>query len=188
MKKEIIPTEELIRRFFDGETTNREEQELYRFFSQKEIPAHLESYREVFRYFETDLAEEITENKRMVFTSGYTEKLEKWLVTLTAVAAAILFLIVGKNYLASGDTFDPYEGSYIMENGVKITDPDRIRTEVERAYQVTMELEKKISQIRTHEEKYASYMNYMENPYLSLVEQFEDEKVQEEMKKILSNK
>lgn len=31
-------------------------------------------------------------------------------------------------------------------------------------------------------------MNYMENPYLSLVEQFEDEKVQEEMKKILSNK
>ncbi|MCC8132437.1 MAG: hypothetical protein LIP04_01755 [Tannerellaceae bacterium] len=32
----------------------------------------------------------------MVFTSGYTEKLEKWLVTLTAVAAAILFLIVGK--------------------------------------------------------------------------------------------
>lgn len=30
-----------------------------------------------------------------------------------------------------------------MENGVKITDPDRIRTEVERAYQVTMELEKR---------------------------------------------
>ena len=44
--------EEYINRFLDGETTNAEEQAIYRFFCTDNVPAHLKEYaqmREVCR-------------------------------------------------------------------------------------------------------------------------------------------
>ncbi|MCD7978236.1 MAG: hypothetical protein LUG51_14185 [Tannerellaceae bacterium] len=187
-KEELIYIEKLIDRFFEGETTNQEEEQLYRFFSQQEIPAHLESYRKVFHYLETDLKTEIHEKEGTVSKLNRKEPVEKWLVTLTAVAAVILLLIVGKTYFTGAEDFDPYEGSYIVENGIRITDPQRISEEIERSHLHVREVEKKISRLNRYEEKTLSYIDYVEDPYQCLMNQFEGEIAREEMKKIIGNK
>lgn len=47
MKRQYI--NQLIERFLNAETTLHEEQQLYEFFAQDDIPAELEPYRDMFR-------------------------------------------------------------------------------------------------------------------------------------------
>ena len=44
--------EEYINRFLDGETTNAEEQAIYRFFCTGNVPAHLKEYAPMFAWYE----------------------------------------------------------------------------------------------------------------------------------------
>ena len=44
--------EEYINRFLDGETTNAEEQAIYRFFRTGKVPAHLKEYAPMFAWYE----------------------------------------------------------------------------------------------------------------------------------------
>ena len=53
--EEYKSIEDLLDRFFEGQTSNEEERVLYEFFARPDIPAHLERYREVFGYFESAL-------------------------------------------------------------------------------------------------------------------------------------
>ena len=46
--EEYKSIEDLLDRFFEGQTSNEEERVLYKFFARPDIPAHLERYREVF--------------------------------------------------------------------------------------------------------------------------------------------
>ena len=50
--------EEYIRRFMEGETTNAEEQAIYRFFRTEEVPEHLKPYTEMFAWYEEGMPEE----------------------------------------------------------------------------------------------------------------------------------
>ena len=50
-ERKIKEIERLIGKFFDGETTLREEQRLYEFFARRSVPARLQGYREVFAGF-----------------------------------------------------------------------------------------------------------------------------------------
>ncbi|MCD8135955.1 MAG: hypothetical protein LUH01_08405 [Parabacteroides gordonii] len=52
--------EDLLERFFDGQTSNAEEQELYAFFNSPGVPEALRSYQSVFAYFETGIKEEFS--------------------------------------------------------------------------------------------------------------------------------
>mgnify|MGYP001515081481 CR=1 FL=1 len=54
--EEYKSIEDLLDRFFEGQTSNEEERVLYEFFARPDIPAHLERYREVFGYFESGIA------------------------------------------------------------------------------------------------------------------------------------
>ena len=40
--------ENLLERFFEGETSNAEERELYAFFARPDLPEHLKSYKPLF--------------------------------------------------------------------------------------------------------------------------------------------
>ena len=44
--------EEYINRFLDGETTNADEQAIYRFFCTGNVPAHLKEYAPMFAWYE----------------------------------------------------------------------------------------------------------------------------------------
>jgi hypothetical protein len=117
----------LVNRFFEGKTSNEEEKELYSFFNQENIPLELKRYKLVFRYFEKFPS---AGNAEMIFGGKVRPKF--W----TAVGIAAAFMaIVGLNIYKKLDNnrYNPYEGSYIIRNGVKITDPKTIRPEIEKS-------------------------------------------------------
>lgn len=136
--------ENLIERFFDGATSNEEEKELYDFFSQKEIPAHLQKYRPVFDYFDKGVAEDTKDMENQIQVPvNLPQKKKRHLYMVAGVAASVCLLL--SVYFLSGrgaKQFDAYEGSYIVRNGVRITDMDQIRPELEKTYQEAVYREK----------------------------------------------
>ena len=50
--------EEYIHRFMEGETTNAEEQAIYRFFRSDDVPEHLKVYAPMFAWYEEGMPEE----------------------------------------------------------------------------------------------------------------------------------
>ena len=42
--------DELLDKYFEGETSCEEERELRRFFTEEEVPEHLQTYRPLFAY------------------------------------------------------------------------------------------------------------------------------------------
>jgi hypothetical protein len=125
----------LLERFFEGSTTTAEEQTLYLFFSQKEdIPEEWESYRDLFAYFAKGIAGECFPEEK-TFLPRRRHRL-RW--TAIAVASTVALLLVGRLYFHPQTPFRPYEGSYVIHNGIRITDIDLIRPELEDALQRVM--------------------------------------------------
>ena len=50
--------EEYIARFMEGETTNAEEQAIYRYFRTADVPEHLKPYASMFAWYEDGMPEE----------------------------------------------------------------------------------------------------------------------------------
>jgi hypothetical protein len=127
-------TEELINRFFEGETSQEEEKELYRFFSEEEVPESLLPYQKLFGYFDHDMAAELQPVK---ITLPRRKSLRNFWI---GIAASLL--IAGLSTLffpKKTETFNEFEGSYIIRNGIRITDPDIIRPELESALQQALQ-------------------------------------------------
>lgn len=127
--------EELLERFFEGETSNAEEQELYRFFVRQDLPESLKPYRPVFEYFETGIAREVSgmETGKAVRKVPFAKR---WLSAAIAVAASLLLLFVLN--IRKGETednFNPYAGSYIIRNGVRTEIPEEVAREIDKMVQ-----------------------------------------------------
>lgn len=145
--------EELLNRFFEGETSNKEEQQLYDFFSRKDIPEHLLRYKPVFNYFESDLKEELIElteptewNQSKESTDNKTRKYR--INILVGIAASLLILLMlSPLFLGKASTFNPYEGSYIVRNGKRITDINIIKPELEATIQKVLQQEEEANRM-----------------------------------------
>lgn len=124
--------ENLVERFFEGQTSNEEERVLYEFFARPDIPAHLERYREVFGYFERGIALELGEalEWRMPAKRSPDKRKIGWAIAVCAVAS-LLLLLLNTVFMNPDASFNPYEGSYIVRNGVVVTDIEKIRPELE---------------------------------------------------------
>lgn len=138
---EYIYIENLLERFFEGETTNAEEQELYAFFARPELPEHLKNYRPVFGYFETGIAGEMEERQKTSKAARRISFFKRGLWMGMAVAASLLlFLFLNKGEGIGEDDFNPYAGSYIIRNGVKTEIPEAVARELD---EVIRQAEKK---------------------------------------------
>ena len=114
--------EEYIQRFMEGETTNAEEQAIYRFFHTEEVPEHLKPYANMFAWYEEGMPEEKlpTPQARPLWKRI---PLELWSMGI----AAVLVIGIGLGIVLSfGDSTNEewscYEGSYVEVNGKRITD------------------------------------------------------------------
>lgn len=126
--------EEYIARFMEGETTNAEEQAIYRYFRTADVPEHLKPYASMFAWYEDGMPEEdlFKGSKpevpvRMRKPLWKRIPLEMWSMGI----AAMLVIGVGLGLiLAGGDDSDEewscYEGSYIVVNGKRITNEKTI--------------------------------------------------------------
>jgi len=112
--------QELLNRFFEGETTNAEEKELYQFFSSSELPEQFRQYRQMFGFFESGIKEESEEkSETLTIKTSWIKTHHKSLIWgISAIAASFLLLFMIGNSMRE-DHFNPYEGSYIVRNGVK---------------------------------------------------------------------
>ena len=114
--------EEYIHRFMEGETTNAEEQAIYRFFQEGDIPTHLKPYSDMFAWYEEGMPEEKLPKpmpqpiwKRIPFQ------------VRSMGIAAILVVAIGLGIMLSFNNNNQedwacYEGSYVEVNGQRITD------------------------------------------------------------------
>jgi len=120
--------ENLLERFFEGKTNNREEAELYTFFRDEDIPPHLQCYKQVIEYFESGIKDESSTNN--VPALPIKKKYYKGWITISAIAASILLLLLIKPlFIAQNDSLISYKGSYMIKDGEKTCDIEAIKAE-----------------------------------------------------------
>ena len=118
--------EEYIQRFMEGETTNDEEQAVYRFFHTEEVPEHLRLYTDMFIWYEEGMPEEKLP-KPKTRPLWVRIPLELWSMGI----AAMLVIGIGLGILLSfnestSEEWACYEGSYVAVKGKRITDVEKI--------------------------------------------------------------
>lgn len=125
--------DELLQKFFDGETTCAQDKLLEEYFtSAVDLPAEYECYREMFGWYasgmdETMLPSPVGEHRRK-------SRMVRLFVWFGSVAAAIALIIgIGWNNrvekITTGNS--PYYGSYIVRDGCTITGNDEILSDVQ---------------------------------------------------------
>ena len=148
--------EEYIRRFMEGETTNAEEQAIYRFFRAEEVPEHLKPYTEMFAWYEEGMPEEeLSKPKAQPLWKRIP--LEIW---STGIAAMLVIGIGLGIVLSFGDNqhedWSCYEGSYVEVDGKRITDIETILPIIletlKGAEEIEQRTEARLTRIRSIEE------------------------------------
>ncbi|MDR0836537.1 MAG: hypothetical protein LBN11_08180 [Tannerella sp.] len=174
MEKEYKQIEELVARFFEGETSNEEEQIIYQYFTQEDVPEHLRRYTPLFDSFATGITNTFEPPAPVI---ALPQRKSRRMIWAVGIAASFLILLAsGLFFVQKGDSIDPYEGSYIIRNGKKITDLNLIRPELE----ATLEY---VRQQQEETEQLLAYMSEIENESARIKQQIiaSNEKIQEEI-------
>lgn len=152
--------QQLIERFFDGNTSLKEEQLLYEFFDKHhDLPKELETYREMFMGFGAiafDDAKHIkSKSHRKIFylLSGMAASLLLCLGIFAAVQ------IHEDRMLARN-----YEGSYIIVNGERIDDLSRIKPDIEHALSKANAIESNLKENSVIEDAEQNLLNNVGDP------------------------
>lgn len=118
--------EELLNKYFEGETSAQEERMLRSFFSKADVPEGLAVYKPLFAYFDQEIARKETEPElASVIPMPKEKKRYYWF----SVAAACLFvmLLAGKYFFPANNGL-PCSGNYVIINGQCYSDPDKVRS------------------------------------------------------------
>jgi hypothetical protein len=181
-------------RFFEGQTSNEEEKQLYLFFQQEFLPEELEQYRPIIRYFESGLADElgVQHDPKKQQATKKLSFVKKRLLIWSSIAASFLIILSSTLFIfRNTDAFDPYQGSYIIRNGVRITDLNLIKPELEAAIQKSLVLEheadrliERLSEIDDHQE--VQIMQQLQEYNQQILDNIHDETIRTEAEKILN--
>lgn len=110
---------EMLDDFFEGRTTLEEEQTLYEYFNGDDVNPLFERYSNLFRQIDG-----LNHKHRKLDVKALWNKMSWWGVSTAAMIA--LAFTLGSDLLTSPrpseDFLALYEGSYVIENGRKITD------------------------------------------------------------------
>jgi len=198
MKQKYAHIETLAERFFDGTTTNEEERELYAFFAGSDpLPEHLQEYKGLFAWFDKGIAGEI-EEKTPAFAlpapKGEEGKSEgrkirnarmRW---IAAAASGILAVASFSLYTMKRPDARQLEG-YIIRNGVKITDMDRIRPELEATMRMAVMQETENEQLfgLLHEQEgWFPAEAQVQQQYCRILSHYPDPVIRTEVEKMLN--
>lgn len=120
--------EELIDRYFEGQTSCEEERELRRFFTRESVPEHLQVYRPLFACLEQEAKAFREEN---TLTVKVPSRRRRFIYMMSGVAAGILLLIgiAGtKQYLHVSPE------NYVVIDGKQYTDDNLVREQALAAF------------------------------------------------------
>lgn len=153
--------EEYIRRFMEGETTNAEEQAIYRFFHTEEVPEHLQPYTEMFAWYEEGMPEEIKEQPKNTPKPLWKRiPIELWSMGIAAMLVIGIGLGIAIAFEDSpNEEWSCYEGSYVEVNGKRITDVEKIMPIIletlAEADAIEKGIEERLAEIQRTEEEIA---------------------------------
>jgi uncharacterized membrane protein YvbJ len=187
MEKENKDIETLLERFFEGQTSNEEERRLYLFFRREKLPDELAQYKEIVTYFESGLADELDAPKNVKMLKEVRKK--RWLVW-GSIAASFLILLSSTFFIFRNT--DPYEGSYIVRNGVRITDLNLIRPELEAAIQKSLLIEQEADRLiellsETDDSQEDQIMQQLQDYNQQILDNTQDENTRNEIEKLLNS-
>lgn len=134
MSKEYI--EILVEKFLDGRTTNAEERELYAWFRSADVGEEWAELKAMFAWYEAGMPEgETVVEKPRVELNSRTSRRSLWFmagacagVAASVVVALTLWLTWGKQ---KSDAATIYEGSYIVDSGVRYDNIEDIESDIE---------------------------------------------------------
>lgn len=120
--------EELLNKYFEGETNREEEQELRRFFTQKNIPQELSVYRPIFAYLE----KENHKHQAVQQKNAHKRSRIRYMRYVLGGAAATLLLLLA----VTGTThhLTPQPENQVWIDGVCYTDPATIQQQAQAAF------------------------------------------------------
>lgn len=115
--------EDLLNKYFEGETSCEEERELRRFFMQDDLPEHLQAYRPMFAFFDN-------ESKRAEKPAPARRPF-RLLYALSGIAAGVLIALAVaglSRYLAGTPE------NYVIIDGKRYTDARLIHEQARHAF------------------------------------------------------
>lgn len=120
--------EELLNKYFEGETTREEERELRRFFKQENLPQELSVYRPLFAYIEEEVAAHQSTVQKPIQKRPFARHFSTW----GGIAAGVLLLIgvagITRQLITPTD-------NYVWIDGVRHTDPGIVRQQAQAAFE-----------------------------------------------------
>lgn len=133
--------DELLDKYFEGETSCEEERELRRFFTEEEVPEHLQMYRPLFAYLNreaTSMAEPTeeksvtTESAKEVPAQRKPSRLYRTFYAVSGIAAGLLLLF------GVAKIIFPLSGvpeNYVVIDGQRYTDEKLVEAKALEALQ-----------------------------------------------------
>ncbi len=124
--------EELLNKYFEGETSCEEERELRRFFTEGIVPEHLQKYRALFGFLESENQRHRNADESVAPQPKAPTLRRRVLYTLSGLAAGLLLLlgIAGiHRHLASAPEV------YVIIDGKQYSDPELARKQALAAFQ-----------------------------------------------------
>lgn len=123
-----MKTEDLLNKYFDGETSCDEERELKRRFMEENIPEELEIYRPFFAYFDGETRKE----KEALKTNTPKKTIYHYIVyTVSGIAASLLILLAGNGIYRQ---YLQQPANYVIIDGKRYTDSETIREQARIAF------------------------------------------------------
>lgn len=125
--------DELLDKYFEGETSCEEERWLRRFFTEEQVPEHLQVYRPLFLYLNQETTS-ITgpKEKQKKLPSGKSSRFYRISYTISGVAAGLLLL------LGAAKIIFPLSGTpenYVVIDGKRYTDEKLVEAKALEALQ-----------------------------------------------------
>ncbi|MEZ3558914.1 MAG: hypothetical protein K1V86_05535 [Duncaniella sp.] len=120
-----------VERFLDAETTLAEERELYAYFSRTDLPEEARRYRSMFGWYE-DLP--ALDRATATATPSRPVRILPLRPWQWAGIAAMIAILLGLGFsMRRAVGHDEYiYASYMIRDGLKITDPEMVRAEFDR--------------------------------------------------------
>lgn len=126
----------LLRKFEEGSTSVSEEKALYIYFSRRHLPSDLAPLRGLMAWYENGCVGEPPAVHPARRRSSRMRIIAAAASAAVLIASGIAALRLSADSTPSDDFATIYAGSYVIRNGVKITDPELIREDVLRAEEI----------------------------------------------------
>lgn len=126
--------ESLVEKFLEGRTTNAEERELYKWFATADVPDEWSDLKAMFAWY----AEGMPEQEAPAQPKPRMTLRRRWWVAIATAAAAcvagVILLLPNETTAPATHTYNIYEGSYIVEAGVRYDDIKVIEDDIEELF------------------------------------------------------